>query len=282
MKDTRQTHVWQIPAVVINLTRHRDRLKWFFDQAESASIEVEVISAVDASDVNNWNRIENHRASNSLLSRAELACIISHRCAWKMLLESHHQHIAVFEDDVHLSKDMREILSQDFSALNMDLVKLEVPIGKVCCSKHAQGVIQGRKLHRLLTKAYGAAGYVISRRCAQHLLDITQRCSEPVDAILFDNKPHFSAVFPVFQLTPAACIHDNIVALLHGRTGLFESAIAASSEEDQRNRKAAGKRKRSIVSSRKLFSYLYCIRNGARLIRHKNYVPFDLGPGVHD
>ncbi|MBP8275885.1 MAG: glycosyltransferase family 25 protein [Propionivibrio sp.] len=282
MTDIRQTRVSQVPAVVINLERHRDRLAWFVDQAKRAHIDVETLTAVDASDPINWERIESHRATNSLLSRAELACIISHRCAWQMLVDSHYQHIAVFEDDVHLATDMGEILSQDFSELNADLVKLEVPIGKVCCSKRTQGVIQGRKLHRLLTKAYGSAGYVISRRCAQHLLKATQSCSEPVDAILFGNKPPFSDVFPSFQLTPAACIQDNIVALFHGRLGRFESAIAAASEEEQCNRKAANKRKRKIVSFRKLFSYLYCVRNGAKLIRHKDYVPFDLGPGALD
>lgn len=267
----------QIPAVVINLARHRDRLEWFFLQTKRAGINVTPITAVDGSDTRNWRQIEDYRADNSLLSRAELACIISHRRAWQMLVDGGHLHMAVFEDDVHMSTDMGKVLSQDFSALDVDLLKLESPIGKVCCSKHSQGTIEGRGLYRLLTKAYGAAGYVISRRCALHLLGTTQKCSAPVDAILFDTEPHFSSVFPALQLSPAACIQDNIVALLDGRAGRFESAIAAASEEDQRKRKAENKRKRGFISSRKLASYLYCIRNGAKLFRHKDYVQFDLG-----
>ena len=50
MTDIRQTRVSQVPAVVINLERHRDRLAWFVDQAKRAHIDVETLTAVDASD----------------------------------------------------------------------------------------------------------------------------------------------------------------------------------------------------------------------------------------
>ena len=267
----------QIPAVVINLTRHPDRLTWFLNQAMQAGITVERIDAVDANDPGTIDDLKSIEANGALLSNAELACIMSHRKAWQQLIDSPHDYIAIFEDDVYLSKDTPSLLSQDFAALGVNILNLESPIGKVCYRHTAETEICGRTIHRLLTKAYGAAGYIISRNCAQRLLVISQHCSEPVDVILFDDKSPITKDFLVFQIIPAACIQDNVMSLMLGRQGRFESAIAIISKDDQDRRKTARKKNRSIISCRKFFQYLRCIRNGAKIFGQRDYVPFDLG-----
>lgn len=64
------------------------------------------------------------------LSRAEAACILSHRKAGQLLIESNDDYLAIFEDDVHVAADLSSVLASLIFQTGMDLVKLEIPTGK--------------------------------------------------------------------------------------------------------------------------------------------------------
>lgn len=271
----------RIPAVVINLDRHAERLAWFSENARSVKLDFERIVAVDAKDEVARPQIESIRKPGNGLSDAEAACILSHRKAWQYLLDSEYPYLAIFEDDLHLSRDLPALLDRALIPDNAHLIKLEVPVGKVSSSKKPLVGYLGRSLHRLFTKAYGAAAYIVSRSCAIRLLAYTSYCEEPVDVVLFDDQSPIWREFGVLQIVPAPCIQDVNYCRLTMSTGRFESAI----ENDRSGIKAARKeltqkKKGRSLPFKKLRRYLSCVRQGADPFRYKVHVPLDLGyPG---
>lgn len=269
-----------IRAVVINLTRHSDRWKWVENNFRNVGVVIHRIEAIDASAPTAAEQIDNITIPDSGLSRAEAACILSHREAWRALLDSEEEFLAVFEDDVHVSADMSQLLNSQLLHAGMDLIKLEVPIGKVSYTHKAVSPYMGRALHRLVSKAYGAAGYIVSRRCATYLLEITERCNAPVDVILFDDKSPIWQKFIALQVVPAACVQDFVLSARDGRIGLFSSAIEEQRQQVKEERRNIKRKKKKSVPLKKLRHYCSCVLQGAHPLRYKGHVPLDLGfPG---
>ena len=266
-----------IPVVVINLDRDSDRLAWHSENCLRVGLRFERIAAVDAKDESMLAKIEDLRSPSFRLSYAEAACILSHRKAWQYLLDTEHSHLVILEDDLHLSEDFPLLLRNELIPKNADLIKLEVPSGKVSFAQKPSASFLGRNLHRLITKAYGSGAYIVSRQCASKLLEATKHCSEPVDVILFDPQSSIWEQFEALQLIPAPCIQDVNLCRLTSSEQLFESAI-----ENERNtvkdiRKSENKKKKNSISLKKLWRYLWCIYQGANPLRHKEYIPLDLG-----
>ncbi len=263
-------------TVVINLARHNDRWEWVKANFNAAGLNIERLEAFDAKDPAAQPQIDAVVMPGAGLSRAEAACILSHRKAWQWLIESNDDYIAVFEDDVHVAADMSSVLNTSNLQTGMDLVKLEIPTGKASYRHKASYPLADRALHRLLSKACGSAGYIVSRRCAKRLLELSEACDEPVDIILFDDKSPIWQEFGVFQTVPAACIQDFLLAKRKNERGTFASAI----EDDRSNAKTARhiktrKGRRSIPLG-KLGKYLRAIIRGAHPLHHKGIVPLEL------
>ena len=260
-----------IPAVVINLDRHQERLAWFMNNANTAHLEVERMAAVDASDPQMLALIEKHKAPDAELSNGEMACILSHRNAWKKLIAGSAPYIAVFEDDLYFSDDVSQLLSLPRIPANIDLIKLETILGKTSISDRDCISFGKRKLCRLLSRHYGAAGYILSRRCAQRLLDLTETCKEPVDVILFDEKSPLWSEFDIYQVSPAVCIQDKFYAELQQRQEKFSSDLESG-------RVARNKKKRKSLSEslkcRKLRRYFSCVAQGANPFCYRRVIEY--------
>src|SRR6185437_9357491 len=76
---------------LINLDRDRARLAHMRDQLDGVGFER--ISAVDGS---------KDPPTTKGLSRFELACLESHKLAWRQFLASSEAHACVIEDDLHI------------------------------------------------------------------------------------------------------------------------------------------------------------------------------------
>jgi glycosyl transferase family 25 len=85
-----------IPAVlVLNLARSADRRAFMERQAAELGLTFEFVEGVDALSLQD---------DGSILSRAEIACLRSHRAIWRRIAEQGRAAI-VLEDDVTLSAD---------------------------------------------------------------------------------------------------------------------------------------------------------------------------------
>lgn len=274
------TSATAIRAVVINLARHADRWEWVTANFRNANVAVERIDAVDAADPGTKALLEHITQSGSGLSPAEAACILSHRKAWQTLVDSGGDHLAIFEDDVHVSADMHQLLDRRLLRPGMDLIKLEIPSGKVSYAHRATAPFLGRRLHRLISKAYGAGGYIVSRRCALRLLELSERCSQPADVILFDDASPIWREFGALQVVPAACVQDIVLSARDRRAERFASAIEEQRRQAKPERDAIVRRKKKSVPLKKLRHYCLCVLHGAHPLRCKGHAPLDLGfPG---
>lgn len=267
----------RIPAVVINLDRHKDRLDWFMENASRVGLSVSRLTAFDAAAASNEQTIANFRNGDSPLSNGEVACFLSHRKAWQMLIDSDADYMAIFEDDAHLSEDLAQLLIVDLIPRNVHLLRIEEPCGKASITRSPLHHISGRRIHRILTRAYGTAGYIISRTCAADLLERTKTGKQPVDVFLFDDRSEVFKTYTIYQIVPAACVQD--MNLHRGKAGevTFASEIEKGRNEVKDARKVRDKSEKKPERFKKLRRYLRCVINGADPLRYRDYVPVDLG-----
>ena len=202
-------------AYVINLDRSPDRLAFFQQQAAAAAISVERISAVDG------RQLSEAELQDAVLpqfefqpiNECEIGLFMSHKRAWQKLVDSGACAAAVFEDDAVIAPEMGEILQAiDDRQPSFDVIKLESTLRKVVCERESLQLTDNSTLQRLLTWHGGTAGYVISADCAQRLLKLREKLADPVDQVMFNPMSKVCAELNIFQLTPAACIQNDILA----------------------------------------------------------------------
>lgn len=264
-----------LPAVVINLDRHPERLAFFMAQAARAGLRAERIAAVDARAPQAQPLIRTARAAGSPLSDSEIACLISHRKAWQLLLQSAHPWLAIFEDDAHLAEGMANWLKPQQLPAGTDLIKLEAYAEKVVLARRSAGRLGHRQLRPLLSQSYGSAGYVISRRCAGWLLDATADYPAPVDHVLFGERPLLPAHTVALQLVPAACVQDAFLPAAGGVAQRFASALEHTRRRPDGPRALFGRRKSR--GWRNLRRYVAYVWRGAHPWHLRTRVALDLG-----
>jgi len=245
-----------IPAVVINLERRPDRLRWFMNNANTSNLKIRQIKAIDAKNEEDLKLIFQYRSQNCKLSDAEIACILSHRKVWKEFVDSAHSHTAIFEDDVYLSEDTATILSYKFLPKDIHLIKLETTFSKITVSEKEYRNIYNRKLFKLLSKHDGSAGYIVSKYCATKLLSITENLIIPIDVLLFNENSVLRNYFDIYQISPAICVQEFFYSKNNNGTYIFHSDIQTS-RNYKRNKKYAFK------FIQRIFKYLNFVLKGA-------------------
>lgn len=195
---------------LINLDRRPDRLAAM--QAETAGLALTRVAALDAQaamDIDGW-----FAAGGPLgeIPRGDKCCLLSHRHAWEMFIQSGETHAVFLEDDVRLGA--AALLTGDaWIPPDADVVKLEHygPPGQRVLVTDLRDMENGFRLGRMLSRHTGAAAYVLSRRAAELLL-AQPRYDLPVDHLLFNPNvsPLFAALAPV-QLLPAIARQTQFV-----------------------------------------------------------------------
>jgi glycosyl transferase, family 25 len=184
---------------VINLDRHPERLAHMREQLSDVGFER--VAAVDGA---------THPETTTGLTRFELACLESHRNAWRLFLKRADPHACFLEDDIHLSQDFGALLTAqgwippDTHSMKLDTYFQEVKLGP------KRTVFGGREVARLYTRHESSAAYVLSREGAQRYLELTARPVLPADYSLFPRSPRHLGL-RVYQLVPAVAIQDHLL-----------------------------------------------------------------------
>jgi glycosyl transferase, family 25 len=197
----------------INLDRHPERRAHM--EALLAGLDAQRVPAIDAQ---SWPQTEKG------LTRFEIACLRSHRAAWRLFLDSGADFACFLEDDVHMSPDFAALVArQDWIPADADAVKLDTFFNPVMLDKHAREVA-GRRLALLHTRHESCAGYVLSRKGAETFLRATEDPSLPVDYIVFPENPRGKGLH-LYQLAPAVLIQDSLYLKHYGEGRRFASSI---------------------------------------------------------
>lgn len=115
------------------------------------------------------------------LTRGELGCYFSHRRLWQQLLDSDDEAYVIFEDDMSLVPNFREIaeavLMRD---AGFDVVRLG-PLRAHERSEVYKDLGNGHAVYWTKRTALGMGCYMVSREAASALLAATTRIAGPVD-----------------------------------------------------------------------------------------------------
>lgn len=184
---------------VINLDRHRDRLVHM--QAELDGIAFERIPAIDGS--------KNPPTANGL-TRFELACLESHRIAWRKFLAGAESHACFLEDDLRVKPGFAALLGgTTWIPEDAHSVKLDTYFQKIRLGERLDGA-GGREIARLYSRHESAAAYILSRHGAARYLELSESATTPADYALFPNAPRRLGL-SIYQLVPAVAIQDHLL-----------------------------------------------------------------------
>src|SRR5699024_7423153 len=108
---------------------------------------------------------------------------------WEKIATGEDQYTAVFEDDIHLSDSVKELLNDcDWIPDDTDIIKLETNKKLAKLKKHRMEVFKNLFLSRLLGRHLRTGGYIISKNCAGKLLEKTKTVATEVDQLMFNPK----------------------------------------------------------------------------------------------
>jgi len=171
---------------VINLNRSPERLTSMSRSLAERQIDFERVAAVDWRDLSEETVREsydprlNEESFKAPLSRAEIACYLSHRLCWQKVLDEDVDSALILEDDVFLKPEIDRILPALVdNPEDWDLVKL-YNVGHrnkrtIRSLGHSYHVTEPSTISR------GAVGYLVSRAGARKLINGNKPFGRPVD-----------------------------------------------------------------------------------------------------
>ena len=162
---------------VLNLDRHPDRLAHM--RGQLVDIPFARIAAIDGA---------KQAPTTKGLTRFELACLASHRGAWRQFLDGVESYACFFEDDLHVWPRLDELIgSEDWIPSDAHSIKLDTYFQRVKLGD-AQPAPGGRHVARLFTRHESSAAYLLTRAGARRYLELTANPALPADYSLFPRK----------------------------------------------------------------------------------------------
>jgi glycosyl transferase, family 25 len=190
---------------LINLDRHPERLAHMRKQLDNVAFER--VSAVDGS---------RDPPTTKGLTRFELACLESHRIAWRQLLNSPEDCACIVEDDLHIWPGFAALTgSASWIPADAHSVKIDTYLQKVELGE-TQAAIGKRQIARLYSRHQSSGAYILTRAGAARYLDLTASAPLPADYALFPNHPRRLGL-RIYQLNPAIAIQDHLLEPNQGR-----------------------------------------------------------------
>lgn len=182
----------RIPTYVINLDRRPDRWATMEARLGALGIPHERVAAVDAetADPALFARAFPRAGPLGRLGRGDMACTLSHFETMRRFLATDAARAMVLEDDALLGDDLAHLLRYPgWWPEGLPLVKIEAylhPRLRLLLGPEIGRTGTGRKLHPLLSRHTGSAGYLIDRAGAEALLAAEGRILVPIDHLLFN------------------------------------------------------------------------------------------------
>lgn len=219
-----------IKSYLINLEQDSERLAFFESNFNRLGIGFERISAVDGRKFPEQqyqdfmkDRPRDHKKT---WLRGQMGCFLSHYTAWQKIAEGEDRFCAVFEDDIHISDDLKQILNDDsWIPDEVDLIRLDTSTNRVRLTPQPYLTHANRQIFGVKSTSWCAGGYILNRRTAQQLVNLPVKYHEPSDVILYNFSDSIIArELKIFQFHPALCTQDKHLAT--GSVG-FSSNIEA-------------------------------------------------------
>lgn len=177
-------------SFIIHLARATKRKGNVERLTEMAPGDVRIVDAVDAEGLTEEDIAEWTGSSGRFpwypfeLRKSEIACFLSHRKVWEMIVKSGEPGAFVFEDDVVLQ-------GPEFERARDLVLRCAEPghfIRFPCVRREAPGVViaseENTRLFRPALIGLGMQAQYVGRNAAARLLDATRQFDRPVDTTL--------------------------------------------------------------------------------------------------
>lgn len=198
---------------VISLTTATDRREHIINEFGKQSIPFEFFDAITPKTLKetaDFLQIDLNKNTN--LSENELSCLCSHICLWKKAIDENIDYIAIFEDDIYLSKDAYLFLNNsDWIKNDWGFIKIEKTIEKALL-KNPILLQENHQISLLNSIHVGAGGYILSKETAkkfyEHFLTLHEldHSDQYLFKIVLEND-----ITPIYQINPVLCIQDCIL-----------------------------------------------------------------------
>ena len=172
------------PIYVINLDRSAERLARIAKELKDAGLSFRRVRAIDGNELNGNVREYDETASRrhylAPLSPGEIACVLSHREAWRVMQDADEEAAVILEDDAAFAGDRDElfrVVGEIARSPRPELVKL---YGLSPPYRPAAGYRRRYPLLPALTNTAQA----LNRTAARALLAFTETFHEPADVIV--------------------------------------------------------------------------------------------------
>jgi glycosyl transferase, family 25 len=204
-----------LKSYVINLDKDADRLQFFSENFKRLALEFERISAVNGKnfseqDYQEFVRLRPRNNGKGWL-RGQMGCFLSHFSAWELIANGAEEYCAVFEDDVHISDDLKNLL-QDASWIptSADVIRLETSTNRVRLSTSPFVQKSGRTAYKVMSTSWNAGAYILSRTAAKKLIELPLAQHQPSDILLFNfSESPIVNQLQILQFHPALCTQDK-------------------------------------------------------------------------
>lgn len=180
-----------LPVLVINLDRSQTRWLHMREMLiKNKFTDVQRIQAIDGLSIdelevaNFYDIDENRKKYYVPLKKAEIACALSHRAAWRKIVEDNLDMACILEDDVYFEHEPYKVFAE-----LQQLLKSNQPVIIRLYAKH---LIRGKVLatiekFRLVCPRLaplGMVGTLVNKSAARKLLDFSSTLYEPIDVAL--------------------------------------------------------------------------------------------------
>lgn len=198
---------------VISLTTASDRREHIQNEFGKQNIPFEFFDAITPTQlIETAQFLKIDLNKNKILSNNELACLLSHICLWKKAIDENIDYIAIFEDDIYLSKNAHLFLNNnDWIKNDWGFIKIEKTIEKALL-KNPISLQENHKIALLNSVHVGAGGYILSKETAkklyEHFLTLNEldHSDQYLFKIVLENN-----ITPIYQINPVLCIQDCIL-----------------------------------------------------------------------
>ncbi len=206
-----------IKSYLINLDKDSERLNFITANFKKLGIEFERIAAIDGQTFSEQafqEFLKVRPRNNKSWMRGQMGCFLSHYAAWEKVSQGNERFYAVFEDDIHISDDLKKILNDDsWIPDDIDIIRLETSTNRVRLTSQPLLTHAKRKIFGVKSTSWCAGGYLINRRTAQQLVNLPAQYHEPSDVILYNFDDSIIAKeLNILQFHPALCTQDKHLA----------------------------------------------------------------------
>lgn len=247
-----------IPVFYINLADRPDRRTFMERQFARLGMPAERVEAITAAEIPELTRLRQAAlAPHRRLSPNEIACSLSHRKAWQLMIDRNSPCALIMEDDGVLSETLPVVLA--------DPRLLEPEVDAIQLETHRTSALLGRPLptpapgifkHRLMSSSLGGAAYLLTREFAEQLLRDSRIDDVCHDVLIFSREHGFIYERRVFQMSPALVVQIGHI------TDATEG-VARSDLTEGRKRSRRGKAK---TVGRHLSSFGRSLRHLSRIV----------------